>query len=328
MIARRQSSWRHPVFTLSRLLSRRREQQRDPAPFVVGVNRSGTTLLRMMLDAHPELTIPPETHFIPEVIRRANHENTRRRLIRSITKHPRWGDFGLDEDEFRARAKRVKPLTAAGAIRCFYELYAEKQGKPRWGDKTPRYMRAMPRIARALPEARFIHLIRDGRDVALSQRERVIGGQDVAMAAMAERWQRRIVAAREGAAEIRSGAYLEIRYEDLVTDTESTLRTVCDFIGIRFDAGMLDYHRRAEERLAEMNRDLDNSDSGVVRTADNRLAAHALTTEPPTTNRCGRWRSEMTGDEVAEFERGAGALLSELGYELGSERAAAPEGVE
>jgi hypothetical protein len=282
----------------------------------------------MMLDAHPELAIPPETHFIPEVIRRANHENTRRRLIRSITKHPRWGDFGLDEAELRARAKQVRPLTAAGAIRCFYELYAASQGKPRWGDKTPRYMRAMPRISRALPEARFIHLIRDGRDVALSQRERVIGDETVAMTAMAERWQRRIIAAREGASEIKADAYLEVRYEDLVSDTAATLRRVCDFIELDYDPAMLDYHRGASERLAEMNRDLDNADNGIIRTATNRLAAHALTTEPPTTGRSGRWRGEMSATELGEFEAVAGALLTELGYELGGDRAPAREAVE
>ena len=312
----------------SRFRQKLSDPKRPPAPFIVGVNRSGTTLLRMMLDAHPELTIPPETHFIPEVIRRANHENTRRRLIRSITKHPRWGDFGLDEEEFRARAKQVRPLTAANAIRCFYDLYAEGQGKPRWGDKTPRYMRAMPRISRALPEARFVHLIRDGRDVALSQRERVIDGAPVPMAAMAERWQRRIIAAREGAAEIRGKGYEEVRYEDLVADAEGTLRRICAFVELDFDPAMLDYHERATDRLAEMDRDLDNSDNGVVRTGTNRLAAHALTSEPPTTDRSGRWLTEMTAGELAEFESVAGELLAELGYELSTDRTAAGEGVE
>jgi len=324
--AQRQPGWRHPLAMAARLRRRMAEPKRLPAPFVVGVNRSGTTLLRLMLDAHPELTIPPETHFIPEVIRRANHENTRRRLIRSITRHPRWGDFGLDEAALRARAKQVRPLTAAGAIRCFYELYAAEQGKPRWGDKTPRYMRAMPRIARALPEARFVHLIRDGRDVALSQRERVIDNETATMAAMAERWQRRIIAAREGAAEIRADAYLEVRYEDLVGDTEATLRRICEFVELDFDPAMLDYHRRAPERLAEMDRDLDNAENGTIRTATNRLAAHALTTEPPTTDRSGRWRREMTAAELADFERVAGALLAELGYEAGGERSPAREG--
>jgi Sulfotransferase family len=328
MIARGRGAKRSPIGLASRLKQRLTEPKRRPAPFVVGVNRSGTTLLRMMLDAHPELTIPPETHFIPEVIRRANHENTRRRLIRSITKHPRWGDFGLDEDEFRARAKKVRPLTAANAIRCFYELYAEKQGKPRWGDKTPRYMRAMPRITKALPEARFIHLIRDGRDVALSQRERVIDGSTVSMGAMGDRWSRRIAAAREGAAEIRGDAYLELRYEDLVAEPEATLRRICAFIDIRFDPAMLDYHERASDRLAEMDRDLDNPDNGIVRTGTNRMAAHALTSEPPTTNRSGRWRSEMSADELTEFEEVAGAMLADLGYELSTDLTTAGERAE
>lgn len=326
MIARGRGGSRSPIGLASRLKQRLTEPKRSPAPFVVGVNRSGTTLLRMMLDAHPELTIPPETHFIPEVIRRANHENTRRRLIRSITKHPRWGDFGLDEDEFRARAKKVRPLTAANAIRCFYELYADQQGKPRWGDKTPRYMRAMPRITKALPEARFIHLIRDGRDVALSQRERVIDDSAVPMAAMGERWSRRIAAAREGAAEIPGGSYLELRYEDLVADPEATLRRICEFIDLDFDPAMLDYHRRASERLAEMDRDLDNPDNGLVRTGTNRMAAHALTSEPPTTNRSGRWRSEMSAEELAEFEAAAGPMLADLGYQLSTDLTTAGEG--
>jgi hypothetical protein len=262
------------------------------------------------------------------VIRRANHENTRRRLIRSITKHPRWGDFGLDEDEFRARAKKVRPLTAANAIRCFYELYAEGQGKPRWGDKTPRYMRAMPRITKALPEARFVHLIRDGRDVALSQRERILDGQSTSMRAMGERWRRRIAAAREGAAEIPERSYMELRYEDLVADPETALRRICKFVELDFDPAMLAYHERAPERLAEMDRDLDNPDNGIVRTGTNRMAAHALTSEPPTTNRTGRWRSEMSADELAEFESVAGPMLAGLGYALSTELTIAGEGVE
>jgi hypothetical protein len=91
---------------------------------------------------------------------------------------------------------------------------------------------------------------------------------------------------------------------------------------------MLDYHRNASARLAEMNRDLDNADNGIIRTATNRLAAHALTTEPPTTDRSGRWRSEMTAAELDDFEGIAGELLSELGYELGALRAPAREAAE
>jgi hypothetical protein len=299
-----------------------RDEGRAVAPFIVGVNRSGTTLLRLMLDAHPDLAIPPETHFLPELIRRANHGNTRLRIIRSLTAHPRWGDFGVDPKDLRKRTREIKPLSATAVARAFYELYAESQGKPRWGDKTPRYMRSMPRIARALPEARFVHIIRDGRDVAISQAERSLEERDTPVEEAAERWARRIEAAREAGREM--DVYMEVRYEDLVAEPEATLRKVCEFVELPFDAGMLDYHRRAADRLAEMDRDLAGAE-GPVRLADERLAGHALTTEPPTTERCGRWRTEMTPDEIARFDAAAGGLLEQLGYERSGDPAARKE---
>jgi hypothetical protein len=292
---------------------------------VVGVNRSGTTLLRLMLDSHPELTIPPETHFVPELIRLARRENTtRKRLVRAATNHPRWGDFGLDEDELLARLQEVKPLNPADAIRAFYDLYAEKEGKPRWGDKTPRYMRAMPRIERALPEARFIHLIRDGRDVALSQAERALDGDADTITEIAERWQRRIITARQHSTELEN--YLEVRYEDLVSKPDATLGRICSFIELPYDATMLGYHERAAERLTEMDRDLGTGENGPVRTGDERLAGHAKTSEPPSTDRSGRWRTEMPQEDVAEFERVAGELLADLGYPAGTPSTATPRG--
>jgi Sulfotransferase family len=306
--------WKRPFASASRLRRRLATPTRPPAPFIVGVNRSGTTLLRLMLDSHPELTIPPETHFVPEMIRLARRDNTtRKRLVRAATDHPRWGDFGLDEEVLLSRLREIKPLNPADAIRAFYDLYAEKEQKPRWGDKTPRYMRAMPRIERALPEARFIHLIRDGRDVALSQAERALDGPAPTITEVAERWRRRIETARIHSAELDD--YLEVRYEDLVGDPEATLRTICEFLELPYDAAMLDYHRRAAERLTEMDRDLGSGENGPVRTGDERLAGHAMTSNPPSTDRCGRWREEMPAADEAEFERVAGELLADLGYE-------------
>src|SRR6476620_9259752 len=132
---------------IRRTMRARAHDQLTPAPFVAGIARAGTTLLRLMLDAHPQLTIPPETHFVPDVIRLARRDGgTRVRMVRTMTRHARWGDFGLDAKELRGRVAHVKPARSGPVVRAFYELYAESQGKPRWGDKTPRYMRAMPRI--------------------------------------------------------------------------------------------------------------------------------------------------------------------------------------
>jgi hypothetical protein len=125
---------------------------RPPAPFVVGLTRSGTTLLRLMLDAHPELTVPPETHFVPDLIKAAKADGaTAETMLEALTSNRTWEDFGIDEAKMRAALERVSPGEAGEAVRAFFELYARAQGKPRWGDKTPAYMLSITRIGRALP---------------------------------------------------------------------------------------------------------------------------------------------------------------------------------
>jgi len=287
---------------------RRSAKGRHPAPFIVGVGRSGTTLLRLMLDSHPELAIPPETHFIPELTRafpgrRVNPDEFAARL----DAHRRWGDFHLEAGEVSDRVAALRRPRVGDALRAFYELYAEHQGKARWGDKTPKYLLHMKRIQRVLPEARFIHLIRDGRDVALSKADR--SGRDVEESAVI--WRKRIAKARRQSA--RLDHYLELRYEDLVLDAEPTLRRACEFLDLEWDQGMLDYHRRAASRLEEMGD--ARRGAGDVRPAETRRAAHARTTAPPDPGRTARWRDEMGDADRAAFEREAGELLASLGYE-------------
>ena len=118
-----------------------RSTVRAPAPFIVGVGRSGTTLLRLMLDAHPELAIPPETHFVPQIIAASSQPNlqgvegavTPSEVLELITSGRHWGDFGLEEEALRERLEAAAPLDAASAIRSFFELYAERHAKTRWG---------------------------------------------------------------------------------------------------------------------------------------------------------------------------------------------------
>ena len=129
-------------------------------------------------------------------------------------------------------------------IRAFYSAYAEREGKTRYGDKTPGYIKEMVRIQRTLPEARFIHIIRDGRDVSLSHMRMNWGPETYEESATL--WVERIAKARRMAPKIEH--YNEIHFEDLVRDTEGTLRKVCEIIDLDFDPVMLDYHERAEER--------------------------------------------------------------------------------
>ena len=296
-----------------------------PAPFIVANPGSGTTLLRMMLDAHSQLAIPPETHFVPDLIERSreirrSHDRrpTGEELAAAIAANRRWGDFGLDETTLAKRMSGRRGQSGAkAAIRAFYELYAEQHGKRRWGDKTPDYIQSIRRIGRTLPEAHFVHLVRDGRDVALSRRrwrERA-GAKERPVGEWASQWRRWITTARKQAGDVEN--YAEFRYEDLVTDTEATLRRICDFCALEFEPAMLDYHERAGERLAEMDRALPPEDGKGARPAEHRQAKHAMTAAPPQEEKVEEWRRQMSDSDRAEFEAEAGELLAELGYPVG-----------
>ncbi len=282
-----------------------------PVPFICGATRSGTTLMRLMLDSHPDMAIPGETHFLPPMINAsARSARGADELATMVIEAERWGDFHLSEEELRERLRSLDPLNCTDAIRAFYRLYAEKQGKPRWGDKSPGYVRHMLLLQRALPEARFIHMIRDGRDVALSVVPRDWGPKT--MEGAARLWKRRIEKARRQAPNVDH--YMEVHYEDLITDQEAVLRRVADFIELPWDSAMIDYHERAAERLAEKARDLPTKHGTI--TAESRLESHKLASEPPRADRIARWKTHMDPADLAEYESIAGETLLAAGYEL------------
>jgi hypothetical protein len=286
---------------------------RPPAPFIVGVGRSGTTLLRLMLDAHPDLAIPPETHFVPDVIGLCKSGASPDRLAAEIRASRHWADLGFQRDELEhAFAEIGSKPKAAPVLRTFYERYAAREGKARWGDKTPGYLRRMSLIAASLPEARFIHLIRDGRDVVLSRRRRGMGA-DLEIGRGAARWRDRILAARRQGDHLGSRRYMEVRYEDLIEDPEAALGDVCDFAGLGFEPAMLRYHERSADRLEELG-DLPAEGARTARSAAERRQAHALTAAEPSAERAGAWREAMSAGDRAAFEAEAGTLLRELGY--------------
>jgi hypothetical protein len=293
--------------------------ERSPAPFVVGFGRSGTTLLRLMLDAHPALAVPPETAFLPRLIRACLAGASPAEALALLREQPRWGDLGLDEDEVLARFGDAPRLDAGHAARTIYSLYAERQGKPRWGDKTPSYFRRMKLIEDALPEARFVHVIRDGRDAALSFRrvpQHMRARPTETIAEEAARWARTIRKARRQGRRVRH--YLEVRFEELVRDPEAALRRVCEFCELDFAPEMLNYHERSAERLREIERPMTLATGRRVDPAD-RVRIFGLTSEPPRAERLEVWRREMSPEDQVAFEREAGKVLARLGYPLAGE---------
>ena len=281
-------------------------------PFVVGVARSGTTLLRLMLDAHPELAIPHETHFLPAVLREPLRESdtSRERFFELLTGFPTWEDLKTPAEALREELRRIEPFDVRDGLRAFYRLYARTRGKNRWGDKTPPYVLHIRAIHEALPEARFIHILRDGRDVAVSLRPLWFSPGE-SMEALAGTWVEHITQARAQA--LGQPYYLEVRYEDLIADPVRELRRICGFVDLSYDARMLEYHRNARHRLEEVVT-RHAPDGRVIITKDERLRLHRFTSQPPEPSRVGRWKAELSREEVAAYEAVAGGLLDELGY--------------
>jgi sulfotransferase family protein len=286
----------------------------NPYLFVVGCPRSGTTLLRRLLDAHPRIAITRETHWIPKFAQRGGGHATPE-LVAALCGHPRFAKLGLSRTE-------VEQLTAGSPsygtfVAALFDRYGEKAGKPLVGDKTPGYARTIPLLHELFPQARFVHLVRDGRDVCLSAlswerkrasfERRFTTWADSPVATCALWWRRHVLLGRRAGRELPPGLYYELRYEALVADPEAELRALCAFLDVDYSETMLRYY---EERTRH--------EPGLS----------AKKAWLPPTPGLRDWRTQMATDHVIEFESAAGDALEELGYEraqpaIDSERAAA-----
>jgi hypothetical protein len=289
-----------------------------PVPFIVCHPRSGSTILRLMLDAHPEMSIPPETHFCglfaSEAAAKPLSPRTRREILEHITTSLRWHDFRLAASELSDCLNRLPDGTLPGeALAAFWRLYAERRGKPRWGDKTPGHILCVADIARVFPDARFIHIVRDARDVAASMRQ-IWFGKGRSLIDLTTDWVNRISLFYAAVSRLGLPAHT-VRYEDLVTDPVAQLQAVCEFIRLPYVDSLLDYRRTAEYRLMELA-DLRIGDC-IVAGAD-RIATHAMALEPLDKRQIARWRTALDDREIAVCERVAGEMLVKLGYPLSS----------
>jgi hypothetical protein len=223
---------------------------------------------------------------------------------------PAWDDFGIAKQEFWETLQRIEPFRIDEGIRCFYHLYARRFGKLRWGDKTPGHIFSIPRIEQRLPEARFIHLIRDGRDVALSWKPLWFAPSD-SLDDLAHHWVHWVESGRKLGQNARH--YLEVRYENLVRDPQRELARVCSFLELEFEQQMLEPHRGAANRLAEHLSRISVSGK-IIATREQRLLQQANNLKPVFAEKVYTWRKEMTLSQKEGFWRRAGSLLQELGY--------------
>ena len=269
--------------------------------FVVGCPRSGTTLLQVMLHAHARIAIPPETRFLMQAYdaRRdfgdLRDEANRRALASWIVdrKKTRFADLGLDRAEITERIASGPP-TLGSAMGIVLRAYAERFGKPRWGDKRPGYFQRLPALLRMFPDAQFVQVVRDGRDCVASLKEMDWYKHDAYHALST--WVEALDAGDRAAKTLGPGTYHRLYYERLIDDPRAELTALCAFLGEDFDPAMLEPAKIADTAVPD------------------RKTWHARTHDQVSASRSGTWRTRLTAEEITLCETVAGGRLREHGY--------------
>jgi hypothetical protein len=284
----------------------------NPRFFIVGCPRSGTTLLLRMVASHPDVAVIPELGWIAPTYERRDRLTPDGRVTREFLDHLARRGFGrfarlpMTPDEVRALGDERPDLRYADLVALLFDRYGAERGKAIVGNKTVAAVRFVRTLHELFPDARIVHLIRDGRDVALSatnwrRAERL--AEDFStwraepLSTAALWWEWHVRRGREAGAEIGPEHYRELRYEALVADPEGECRALAEFLGIPYDDGMVRFHE------------------GKTRDEAGLDAKHAWL--PPTPG-LRDWRTQLDPEDVERFEAVAGDLLEELGYARGA----------
>ena len=277
-----------------------------PPAFMFGFERSGTTLLSMIVGSHPEIAVPYSVsgmwyefaERLGEFGALARQEDLEA-LVDDVLDHKRVQSLDLVPD--RETLLDGLPLRNYPAlVRRFHEAYAHATGQPNWANLDIQTIRKMHTANRWFSDARFVHIVRDGRDVALSFESYKHGTRNTLDCAT--RWRDWVGTNLRMGSMLPRDRYLVIRYEDLLAEPESTCRVLCGFLGVAYCPQMLEYGTAVERKIPSERRSLWPLIEGALQPQN-----------------AYRWKREMPAARRGVFERRAGTVLRELGYAIESE---------
>ncbi len=255
----------------------------------------------MILASHSRLTIPPETWYVLRLLENfdptsALTASEAAAAAKLMVSHYRWPDMNIDAKDFEREVQDLKNPQLRDVVEIVYRTHLERDGKPRWGDKTPGYIRIVPELIAMFPDSKFIHFYRDGRDVARSFQ--VQGWYGRWLHENTREWNESLDYNARWRSSPLAHRVLQVRYEDLVLDTEKSLRDICHFLDEEYEPQMLSWQNHVEELVPAREAHIH----GKLKNTPNREDVY-------------RWKKEMSAREVLVSEAFMGRHLEEMGYE-------------
>lgn len=276
---------------------------RTNAFFIIGTERSGSNLLRVIFDAHPDVVVPHPPHLL--------------RYLSAI--EPHYGSLSADADRSRMLDdllslvhRHIHPWdwvpdhqtllddtrgdpTVTGAFLALYDRYAAHHGASWWGCKSTFVVDHVDAVRARRPDAKFIWLARDVRDVAVSSKKSVFNPFHPLLTA--ELWARQQKVAHDLWRQLGPSVVYRLHYEDLIASPELMVARMCDFLGLTLHGGMLAFHeRKRAATTASYSQSWENANKPVMR------------------SNSGKWRTGLTSDELAQVEGAARETMELLGY--------------
>lgn len=266
--------------------------------FIVGAQRSGTTLLRLMLNAHSEVAIPEEGRFLMPLLedgylRNGFSKENLRNLVSYLALNEEYKLWNYDNEAFLAELAKREYISLKEVIDGIYSSYARSEGKIHWADKSL-FFSKIGVLTSLFPDARFIHVVRDGRDVFDSWRKMLPEINNVAVAAID--WNLKLGEIDAAFSKLPADQLLTIRYEDLIESPGAIVHSICDFVGLTYEESMLEFYKASNRYIGEHH--------------------SALIFSPIDRNNKFKWLSNLTEYEKTVFSLLSKSNLNRFGYDV------------
>ncbi len=270
--------------------------------FIVGAQRSGTTLLRLLLNSHSMIAIPEEARFLMPLLEQDKllhgfQGEDLHNLVNYLRTSQEFQLWNYDNSTFLKELEQLKQISLVDFIGKLYSSYALSESKQYWADKSL-FFRRIDILANMFPQGSFINIVRDGRDVFDSWRK-MDTDKDCAPAAALD-WRLKLSLIERAFSRLPTNRTLTIRFEDLLIDPESVAKLICTFLGLKYEESMLSFHENSNRYVGEHH--------------------SKLIFKPIDSSNQFKWRNNLTHLEKIAFDLVAGKQLDQYNYGRSGEK--------